>query len=71
MPAADESDEWTDEDPWGSDFETDDDETRSRVIEEEPYDSVEVLPLSQRRRPVSILYCHREIFYDVSVLLRG
>ena len=56
MPAAEESDDWSDEDPWGSDFETDDDDGTSRVAEEDPYDSVEVMPISQRRRPVSITF---------------
>ena len=63
MPANEEdSDEFSDSDPWGSDFDTDDDldrEDRSIAShdddneEEDIYDSVEISPLSHRKRPVS------------------
>ena len=65
MPSHEEdSDEFSDSDPWGSDFETEDDFTESGSIhtqddlgndeEEDPYDSVEISPMRERKRPVSI-----------------
>ena len=64
MPShEDESDEFSDSDPWGSDFETEDDMTDAASIrtqeefndgeEEDPYDSVEISPMRERKRPVS------------------
>ena len=65
MPShEDESDEFSDSDPWGSDFETEDDVTDAGSIrtreelnddeeeEEDPYDSVEISPMMERKRPV-------------------
>ena len=64
MPSQEESDEFSDSDPWGSDFETEDDITDAGSIrtqedlndeeEEDPYDSVEISPMRERRRPVII-----------------
>ena len=64
MPShEEESDEFSDSDPWGSDFETEDDVTdagsiRTRDLndeeEEDPYDSVEISPMRERKRPVII-----------------
>jgi len=64
MPSHEESDEFSDSDPWGSDFETEGDITDAGSIhtqedlndeeEEDPYDSVEISPMRERRRPVSI-----------------
>lgn len=66
MPSReDESDEFSDSDPWGSDFETEDDVTDAGSIrtqgdfndkeeEEDPYDSVEISPMRERKRPVII-----------------
>ena len=61
----DESDEFSDgTDPWGSDFETEDDMTDVGSLttsqpgdfkdeeEEDPYDSVEISPMTERKRPV-------------------
>lgn len=65
MPSHDdESDEFSDgTDPWGSDFETEDDMTDVASLrtsqgdlkdeeEEDPYDSVEISPMTERKRPV-------------------
>lgn len=63
MPShEDESDEFSDSDPWGSDFETEDDMTDAGSLrtqtefndeeEEDPYDSVEISPMRERKRPV-------------------
>jgi len=61
MPSHEESDEFSDSDPWGSDFETEDDVTDAGSIrtqdlndeeEEDPYDSVEISPMRERKRPV-------------------
>ena len=64
MPSHDEeSDEFSENDPWGSDFETEDDLTdagsvgaqddfNDDEVEEDPYDSVEISPMLQRKRPV-------------------
>lgn len=64
MPShEEESDEFSDSDPWGSDFETEDDVTVAGSIrtqdlndeeEEDPYDSVEISPMRERKRPVII-----------------
>ena len=64
MPSQDEeSDEFSDTDPWGSDFETEDDLTDVASLrtqedfnddEEDPYDSVEISPMRERKRPVII-----------------
>lgn len=61
MPSQDEeSDEFSDTDPWGSDFETEDDLTDVASLrtqedfnddEEDPYDSVEISPMRERKRP--------------------
>lgn len=63
MPSHDEeSDEFSENDPWGSDFETEDDLTdagsvgaqddfNDDEVEEDPYDSVEISPMLQRKRP--------------------
>ena len=65
MPANEEdSDEFSDMDPWGSDFETDDDldsDRQSRVNRdyshsEDPYDSVEITPFTRGKRPVRASY---------------
>lgn len=59
MPSQDEeSDEFSENDPWGSDFETEDDFTDAGSLrvkgddeEEDPYDSVEISPMMERKRP--------------------
>ena len=78
MPShEEESDEFSDSDPWGSDFETEDDITDAGSIrtqddvndeeEEDPYDSVEISPMRERKRPVSTnikmdsLFCKTEL----------
>jgi len=64
MPSHDEeSDEFSDSDPWGSDFETEDYMTDASSLRtqddfndaesEDPYDSVEISPMMERKRPVS------------------
>lgn len=62
MPSYDdESDEFSESDPWGSDFETEDDMTDATSLrtqedfddDEDPYDSVEISPMMQRKRPVT------------------
>lgn len=60
MPSQDEeSDEFSENDPWGSDFETEDEFTDAGSLkvkgddeEEDPYDSVEISPMMERKRPV-------------------
>ncbi|XP_015779622.1 PREDICTED: uncharacterized protein LOC107357497 [Acropora digitifera] len=59
MPSQDEeSDEFSENDPWGSDFETEDEFTDAGSLkvkgddeEEDPYDSVEISPMMERKRP--------------------
>ena len=64
MPSHDEeSDEFSDSDPWGSDFETENDMTDAASFrtqddfldeEDDPYDSVEISPMRERKRPVNV-----------------
>ncbi|XP_022793255.1 rho guanine nucleotide exchange factor 10-like isoform X1 [Stylophora pistillata] len=63
MPSNDdESDDYSESEPWGSDFETEDDITYAGSIrtqdglideeeEEDPYDTVEISPMRERKRP--------------------
>ena len=65
MPSHDdESDDYSENDSWGSDFETEDDITYGGSVrtqdgfideeeEEDPYDTVEISPTRERKRPVT------------------
>ena len=69
----DSDDQFSEADPWGSDFETDDELTDGgsfknqddNIVVEDPYDSVEISPITERKRPVRTLkfgVCRRNIF---------
>lgn len=79
MPSQDEeSDEFSENDPWGSDFETEDDFSDAGSLrvkdddeEEDPYDSVEISPMMERKRPFKFVseITHFSPFKKISVSL--